>query len=116
MVVPITSVIETIRPGPEDLHQLGTSESLLSIRGRFIPMIDVASNLGFPDRDPTQPPLLLLVETENQTQCALVVDAVHDQRQVVIRGSIRTTGRSPASRPRPSWAMARSRLSSMPMR
>ena len=86
MVVPITSVIETIRPGSEDLHQLGTSESLLSIRGRFIPMIDVASNLGFPDRDPNQPPLLLLVETENQTQCALVVDAVHDQRQVVIKG------------------------------
>lgn len=86
MVVPITSVIETIRPGPEDLHQLGTNESLLSIRGRFIPMIDVATNLGFPERDPNQPPLLLLVETENQSQCALVVDAVHDQRQVVIKG------------------------------
>ncbi|MDQ2067027.1 chemotaxis protein CheA [Xinfangfangia sp. CPCC 101601] len=86
MVVPITSVIETIRPGPEDLHQLGTSESLLSMRGRFIPMIDVAASLGFPGRDPNQPPLLLLVETDSQTQCALVVDAVHDQRQVVIKG------------------------------
>ncbi len=86
MVVPITSVIETIRPGPEDLHQMGTHESLLSIRGRFIPMIDVASSLGFPERDPNQPPLLLLVETESQTQCALMVDAVHDQRQVVIKG------------------------------
>jgi two-component system chemotaxis sensor kinase CheA len=86
MVVPITSVIETIRPGPEDLHQMGTHESLLSIRGRFIPMIDVATSLGFPERDASQPPLLLLVETENQTQCALIVDAVHDQRQVVIKG------------------------------
>ena len=86
MVVPITSVIETIRPGPADLHNLGTSEQLLSIRGRFIPMIDVASSLGFPERDNDQAPLLLLVETENQTQCALVVDAVHDQRQVVIKG------------------------------
>lgn len=86
MVVPITSVIETIRPGPEDLHQLGTSESLLAMRGRFIPMIDVASSLGFPRRDDSQPPLLLLVETDSQTQCALVVDAVHDQRQVVIKG------------------------------
>jgi two-component system chemotaxis sensor kinase CheA len=86
MVVPIASVIETIRPGPEDLHQLGTSESLLAMRGRFIPMIDVASSLGFPERDASQPPLLLLVETENQSQCALVVDAVHDQRQVVIKG------------------------------
>ena len=86
MVVPITSVIETIRPGREDLHRLGTSEHLLSIRGRFIPMIDVASSLGFAGRDASEPPLLLLVETENQSQCALMVDAVHDQRQVVIKG------------------------------
>ena len=86
MVVPINSVIETIRPGPADLHLLGTGESLLAIRGRFIPMVDVATSLGFPERDASQPPLLLLVETDNQSQCALVVDAVHDQRQVVIKG------------------------------
>jgi two-component system chemotaxis sensor kinase CheA len=86
MVIPIASVIETIRPGPGDLHDMGTSETLLSIRGRFLPMIDVAQCLGFPQRDSAETPLLLLVETENQTQCALIVDAVHDQRQVVIKG------------------------------
>ncbi|GAB1363106.1 hypothetical protein MASR1M32_23420 [Rhodobacter sp.] len=86
MVVPITSVVETIRPDASDLHQLGTGESLLAMRGRFIPMVDVATALGFPDRDCNRPPLLLLVETENQSQCALVVDEVHDQRQVVIKG------------------------------
>jgi two-component system chemotaxis sensor kinase CheA len=86
MVIPIASVIETIRPGPGDLHDMGTSETLLSIRGRFLPMIDVAQCLGFPQRDSDETPLLLLVETENQTQCALIVDAVHDQRQVVIKG------------------------------
>ncbi len=86
MVIPIASVIETIRPAPSDLHQIGTGDLLLAIRGRFLPMIDVAQCLGFPDRDASQPPLLLLVETENQNQCALIVDAVHDQRQVVIKG------------------------------
>lgn len=86
MVVPINSVIETIRPDHDDLHLLGTGESLLAIRGRFIPMVDVATSLGFPERDASQPPLLLLVETDSQSQCALVVDAVHDQRQVVIKG------------------------------
>ena len=86
MVIPIASVIETIRPTPADLHLIGTSDNLLAIRGRFLPMIDVARSLGFPERDLSQPPLVLLVETENQNQCALVVDAVHDQRQVVIKG------------------------------
>lgn len=86
MVIPIASVIETIRPSPSELHLLGTNEHVLAMRGQFLPMIDVAQCLGFPERDASQQPLLLLVETEHQTQCALIVDAVHDQRQVVIKG------------------------------
>ncbi len=86
MVIPISSVIETVRPAPADLHLIGTSDRLLAIRGRFLPMIDVAQCLGFGSRDPAQPPLALLVETDAQTHCALIVDAVLDQRQVVIKG------------------------------
>ena len=96
MVVPITSILETIRPAPGDLHRVGTDDSLLSIRGRFIPTVDVARSLGF--TDPTARadfPLLLLVEGENQSQCALVVDAVHDQRQVVIKGLDSNYGQVP---------------------
>jgi len=86
MVVPLTSILETIRPGPGDLHPLGTGDTLLLIRGRFIPTVDVARALGFRPLDTAAAPLLLLVEAENSTQCALIVDAVHDQRQVVIKG------------------------------
>ena len=86
MVVPLTSILETIRPAAGDLHPLGTSDTLLSIRGRFIPTVDVASALGFPRNEAAPFPLLLLVEGENSTQAALIVDAVHDQRQVVIKG------------------------------
>lgn len=86
MVVPLTSILETIRPGPGDLHALGTGETLLLIRGRFIPTVDVARALGFHRSDPEATPLLLLVEGENASQCALIVDGVYDQRQVVIKG------------------------------
>ncbi|VDC30718.1 chemotaxis protein CheA [Pseudogemmobacter humi] len=86
MVIPTAPVIETVRPAPSDLHAAGTAERLLSVRGRFLPVIDVAQSLGFPPRDARLPPLALLVETESQSQCALIVDAVHDQRQVVIKG------------------------------
>lgn len=86
MVVPLTSILETIRPAPEDLHPLGTSDTLLSIRGRFIPTVDVARSLGFARQEAAPFPLLLLVEGENANQAALIVDAVHDQRQVVIKG------------------------------
>ena len=96
MVVPITSILETIRPAPGDLHRVGTDDSLLSIRGRFIPTVDVARSLGFTDPSArAEVPLLLLVEGENQSQCALVVDAVHDQRQVVIKGLDSNYGQVP---------------------
>ena len=96
MVVPITSILETIRPAPGDLHRVGTEDSLLLIRGRFIPMVDVAHSLGFSTSALRgEVPLLLLVEAENQTQCALVVDAVHDQRQVVIKGLDSNYGQVP---------------------
>ncbi len=85
LVVPITSIIETIRPLPSDLHRIGTDETLLSIRGRMIPVVDVARSLGFPSPGTLNAPLLLLVESENLGECALVVDSVQDQRQVVIK-------------------------------
>lgn len=85
LVVPITSIIETIRPQPSDLHRIGTDETLLSIRGRMIPVVDVARSLGFPSPDNLAAPLLLLVESESLGECALVVDGVQDQRQVVIK-------------------------------
>ena len=87
VVIPITSILETIRPGASDVHLVGTDDRLLLIRGKFIPMVDVAGSLGFarpPDHPQTQ--TLLLVETEHQGQCALIVDRVFDQRQVVIKG------------------------------
>jgi two-component system chemotaxis sensor kinase CheA len=86
LVVPITSIIETIRPLPGDLHRIGTDDMLLSIRGRMIPVVDVARSLGFTAKsDQSMAPLLLLVESETLGECALVVDAVQDQRQVVIK-------------------------------
>ena len=87
MVVPITAVHETIRPSKEELHVVGANDRLLSIRGKFIPMVDVAEGLGFQRAEGhSEPQTLLLVETEQKGQCALIVDRVFDQRQVVIKG------------------------------
>jgi two-component system, chemotaxis family, sensor kinase CheA len=87
MIAPISSIVETIRPSTSEVHNVGPSSKYLSIRGEFIPIVDVASSLGIaPTTTPSEPPLLLLVESENQSQCALIVDEVHDQRQVVIKG------------------------------
>ena len=67
----------------------------MSIRGRMIPMIDVAKSLGFPSAPHKTVPLLLLVESENIGQCALIVDSVQGQRQVVIKSLESNFGRVP---------------------
>lgn len=85
MVVPITSIVETMRGSDDMINSLGSDGTLLSIRGNFVPICDVAGALGLykPDNEP--PGVYLLVETETGQRSALAVDDIHDQRQVVIK-------------------------------
>src|SRR5579863_8279064 len=86
LVVPLTAIVETLRPKKGDLHALGVNSRVISDRGGFAPLIDVGQELGY-RRAPADPigSVVLVVETEGSTRCALVVDAIHDQRQVVIK-------------------------------
>lgn len=86
LVVPISSVLETVRATDTNLHTVGPDARVLSIRGCYVPIIDVGETLGFyTDEAPGRRDVLILVETEQNGQCALALDAIHDQRQVVIK-------------------------------
>lgn len=86
MVMPITPILETIRPGKNDLRDFGASDQLLSIRGRHVPIVDVAQKLNLSaDKRSSENRILVLVETEDAGQSALAVDEIYDQRQVVIK-------------------------------
>jgi two-component system chemotaxis sensor kinase CheA len=86
MVVPITSIVETIRAEPEKTFNLGDGDPVYEVRGNYIPVIDVAWSLGLSsDHNSSPPNVLLLVDTEAIGTCALAVDGLSDQRQVVIK-------------------------------
>ena len=85
MVVPITSIVETMRGSDDMINNLGADGTLLSIRGNFVPICDVAGALGLEKKDDQPPGVYLLVETETGQRSALAVDDIHDQRQVVIK-------------------------------
>lgn len=86
MIVPITAVIETLRPKSSEVFQLGSDQNLLLIRGEYVPIVDVQKKLGIARHEKEQEQLVLvLVESVDHTRCALSVDAIHDQRQVVIK-------------------------------
>jgi len=86
LVIPLTTILETLKPKQADVHGLGPDAQVIGIRGGFTPLIDVALSLGF--RHTRSDPLAgvaLLIETEGGVRSALMVDAIQDQRQVVIK-------------------------------
>jgi two-component system chemotaxis sensor kinase CheA len=86
LIVPLGSVIETLKPKAENVHALDAQQRVLSLRGGYIPLIDVADALGYSDTpiDLTKS-VALLVEGEGGRRVVLLVDAIDGQRQVVIK-------------------------------
>jgi two-component system chemotaxis sensor kinase CheA len=86
MVVPLSGIIESLRPKPEDVRPLGPQGAVLAVRDVFVPVVDIGSALGFRASiiKPSEG-VVLLVECEDGGRAALVADAIQGQRQVVIK-------------------------------
>lgn len=85
MVLPLSCIIETMRPSASQIHVLGRNERLIASRGALIPIIDVAEWFGFAPIEKLDRTVLILVEYDSGRTAALAVDRIHDQRQVVIK-------------------------------
>lgn len=86
MVVPVTAIQETLQAREADIHPLGRSGRVLASRGALVPVVDLGETFGYRNQPgPGQGSVLVVVEVEHGMCCALVVDRIHDQRQVVIK-------------------------------
>ena len=86
LIVPLGTVIETLKPKAENVHALDAQKCVLSLRGGYIPLIDVADALGYSDTPiDLAKAVALLVEGEGGRRAVLLVDAIDGQRQVVIK-------------------------------
>ncbi|ALL12253.1 chemotaxis protein CheA [Caulobacter henricii] len=86
LVVPLAAIVESLRPKPEEVRPLGPVGSVLAVRDSFVPLIDVGLTLGYRTTSPSPTEgVVLLVEGEDGSRAALVADAIHGQRQVVIK-------------------------------
>jgi two-component system chemotaxis sensor kinase CheA len=86
LVIPLAHVIESLRPLRDDIKGLGTRRQVLNARGVFVPIVPLGQMTGAldPISDPCEG-VLVLVETEGHGRAALLVDAITDQRQFVIK-------------------------------
>ncbi|KUR70978.1 chemotaxis protein CheA [Novosphingobium sp. FSW06-99] len=86
LVVPLANVVESLRPDPREVQGLGAHRSMINVRGRFIPVLPLYEAVGASGAvERPEHGVLIVVETEGAGRAALLVDAIVDQRQVVIK-------------------------------
>lgn len=96
LVVPLNTITETLTLAQNDIRALGPQTNVIKVRDTFVPLLDLGAELGY--REPMDSyvgSIVLLISQEDGTDAALVVDAIQDQRQVVIKGLQDTFGRAP---------------------
>jgi two-component system chemotaxis sensor kinase CheA len=86
LVVPLTAIIESLRPKGDEVRALGPQGAVLAVRDAYVPLIDIGCLFGF-RKTPISPSegVVLLIESEDGTRAALVADDIQGQRQVVIK-------------------------------
>jgi two-component system chemotaxis sensor kinase CheA len=86
LIIPLSAIVETLKPRAQDVFPLDHEINVLALRGGYVPMVDIANSLGYSESfiEPEQS-VALLVEGEGGVRAVLLVDAIHGQRQVVIK-------------------------------
>ncbi|MEL6170021.1 MAG: chemotaxis protein CheA [Pseudomonadota bacterium] len=96
LVVPLSTISETLALGTDDIRPVGADTSVVHVRGSFVPLFDLGTMLGYSaPRDSFAGAISLLIAREDGSRAALIVDAIEDQRQVVIKGLEDSYGRVP---------------------
>ncbi len=96
LVVPLSSILETAALTGDDVRALGPQTNVIHLRGSFVPLYDLGAELGFRAPSGTYVGgIVLLCTQEDGSRAALLVDAIMEQRQVVIKGLQQAYGRIP---------------------
>jgi len=84
-VLPLTHIVESLKPKPEDIRPFGRGRHLLNVRDCHVPLIRTGELLGAKDASDANKGVVILVESQGIGRLALLVDAILGQRQVVIK-------------------------------
>ncbi|MDL1962761.1 MAG: chemotaxis protein CheA [Deltaproteobacteria bacterium] len=84
-VVPIASIVTSLRPNPEDLSTVLNQGEMLSLQGKLIPLfrLDSLFDIRGAEQDPTR--AIVMVIEDNESQACLLIDELIGRQQVVIK-------------------------------
>lgn len=85
-ILPLTNIVETIRPDKRVVRQLANGSTVVAIRGEFIRLVNLGALFGLSAaiQEPWNA-LVVVVELDNGTKLGVVVDELIGQRQVVVK-------------------------------
>ncbi len=84
-IVPMTAIIESLRPAASDIKFIAGQGRLVYVRGEYLPMVALYEVFGLkPAQQHPEDGILIIVDTE-LGRAALFVDELLGQRQVVIK-------------------------------
>jgi len=84
-IIPITHILETLRPKPEDVRHVEGHSDVINVRGEFISVIYLHRTFNIPDAEADPSKALVVLVESNRKTIGLVVDELIGQQQVVIK-------------------------------
>lgn len=85
-IIPLTSILESIRPMESQLHRLSTGAEVIAVRGDYIRLIRLHELFGIPGANPDpHKAIIVIVEIEGGEPVGVLVDELLGQQQVVIK-------------------------------
>ena len=84
-IIPINSIIRSLKPGAEQLSSVQNRGEMVMVRGELLPLVRLYKlfNVAPTTEDPTES--LVVVVEEDKKKCCLLVDELLGQQQVVIK-------------------------------
>jgi two-component system chemotaxis sensor kinase CheA len=84
-VIPVSSVVESLRPDRSDVRTISEKGEVMAIRGEYIPLIRLYDVLSIPPRKRDPWEALVVVVQHEKNRYGIQVDGLIGQQQVVIK-------------------------------
>ncbi|HGN0867164.1 TPA: chemotaxis protein CheA [Providencia alcalifaciens] len=84
-IVPLSAIISTLQPRPEDIYRLAGEEKMLLVRGEYLPLVELHHVFSIKNAEPNLANSIALIIQNAGHRFALLVDKLVGQQQVVVK-------------------------------
>jgi len=84
-ILPLSHVMESMQPTPEQIHRISDSEQMLHVRGEYLPIVVLHDTFGVRGAETDLTRAIAVILQAEDVRFALIVDHLIGQHQVVVK-------------------------------